>query len=202
MRSSTKVFFVILLFGCIAGFLFYKGLEQEYLKRQEVIPSIAPEIVNEEVLGEINESTSASTLNLDTVAVIKVVDGDTIRVLIDGKEYAVRFIGIDTPETVHPTKGKECFGSEASNKTKELLTNKRVILEKDVSESDTYGRLLRYVYLPMDDGKRIFVNDYLVREGYAQVLTYPPDVAFNEQFLEAQRTAKNMKKGLWSVCQN
>lgn len=203
MKSSTKIFFVILFLGSIAGFFIYKGVEQEYLKRQQVLmPTSVPEITKEDILGKEIESTFSSTLQLDTVPVTKVVDGDTIEVSIDNTLYKVRLIGVDTPETVHPSQPKGCFGQEASTATKSLLANKKVLLEKDVSESDKYGRLLRYVYLPQADGSQIFVNDYLVREGYAQVLTYPPDVKFNAQFLEAQTQAKNMRKGLWSVCQN
>jgi micrococcal nuclease len=77
--------------------------------------------------------------------VTRVVDGDTIKVEIDGVQYDVRYIGIDTPETVHPSQPVGCFGPEASARNKELVDGKRVGLEKDVSEMDRYGRLLRYV---------------------------------------------------------
>lgn len=124
--------------------------------------------------------------------VVKVVDGDTIA-LENGE--VVRYIGIDTPETVHPSKPVQCFGKEASEKNKELVEGKMVKLEKDVSERDKYGRLLRYVWV-----NGIFVNDYLVREGYAYVSTYPPDVKYSEQFLKAQQEARENKKGLWASC--
>jgi micrococcal nuclease len=79
--------------------------------------------------------------------VTNVVDGDTIDVLIDGQEFRVRYIGVDTPETVHPTLGEQPYGSEASDYNKSLVENQTVFLEKDVSETDQYGRLLRYVWL-------------------------------------------------------
>lgn len=144
-------------------------------------------------------ATSSAVVGVEgqAVKVIKVVDGDTI--IVEG-DKTIRFIGIDTPETVDPRRPVGCFGKEASNKAKELLNGKSVILEKDVSESDKYQRLLRYVYLPLDDGKLLFVNDYLVREGFAKVLTYPPDVKFNETFLEAQIFAREKKLGLWGRC--
>lgn len=132
----------------------------------------------------------------DRVLVTKVVDGDTLE--IEGA--TVRFIGIDTPETVDPKRPVGCFGKEASNKTKELLSEKIVILQKDVTDKDKYGRILRYIFLPLDNGQILFVNDYLVREGFAKVLTYPPDVKFNDQLRQAEIEAKNRKIGLWGRC--
>jgi len=134
---------------------------------------------------------SATTIS-PTIKVIRVIDGDTIE--IEGGEK-VRYIGIDTPETVHPSKPIECFGKKASNKNKELVEGKMVRLEKDVSERDRYGRLLRYVWV--DD---IFVNDYLVRQGYAHVYTYPPDVKYDKQFKDAQEEARKNTRGLWKDC--
>lgn len=128
--------------------------------------------------------------------VVRVIDGDTIEVDINGAIYTVRYIGIDTPETVHPSKPVEYFGKEASDKNKELVERKTVRLEIDVSETDKYGRLLRYVWV--DD---IFVNDYLVRQGYAYASTYPPDVKYAEQFVQAQREAEENNRGLWAISQ-
>jgi len=127
--------------------------------------------------------------------VIRVVDGDTIRVRIGGREYTVRYIGIDTPETVKPGSPVECFGPEAKRRNEELVGGKVVELEKDVSETDRYGRLLRYVYV---DGR--MVNAILVEEGYAQVATYPPDVKYQELFLKLQRRAREEGRGLWGAC--
>jgi micrococcal nuclease len=128
--------------------------------------------------------------------VTRVIDGDTIEVDIGGKLYKVRYIGIDTPETVHPSKPVECFGKEASEKNRQLVEGKTVRLEKDVSETDSYGRLLRYVWVGDN-----FVNDYLVRQGYAYAYTYPPDVKYAEQFVQAQREARENNRGLWVACQ-
>jgi endonuclease YncB( thermonuclease family) len=125
--------------------------------------------------------------------VIEVVDGDTIHVEIDGETYSVRYIGIDCPETVHPTEPVGWMGPEASEANRNLVAGETVYLEKDVSETDKYGRLLRYVYL--DDGT--FVNAELVRLGYAQVSTYPPDVKYQDLFLEMQQEAREAGRGLW-----
>ncbi len=127
-----------------------------------------------------------------TYLVTKVIDGDTIE--IEGGQK-LRYIGVDTPETVDPRRAVGCFGKEASNKNKELVLNKQVRLEKDVSETDKYGRLLRYVYVG-----DIFVNKYLVEEGFAKASSYPPDIKFQEIFKTAQTFAINNSKGLWGAC--
>jgi micrococcal nuclease len=140
-------------------------------------------------------STFKQTMGVVEATVVRVVDGDTIEVDIDRTSYKVRYIGIDTPETVHPQKPVECFGKEASEKNRELVEGKRVRLEKDVSDTDNYGRLLRYVWV--DD---IMVNAELVRLGYAQVATYPPDVKYQDLFLKLQEQAREAWYGLWAKC--
>lgn len=125
-------------------------------------------------------------------SVTRVIDGDTIEVEIEGETYKVRYIGIDTPELHHPTKPVEYFAQEAYEKNRELVEGKTVFLEKDVSETDKYGRLLRYVYVG-----NTFVNAYLVQYGYALVATYPPDVKYQDYFMELQREAREARRGLW-----
>lgn len=129
---------------------------------------------------------------LETVSVSRVIDGDTVE-LSDGRR--LRYIGIDTPEIVHPTKPVECFGNEAKVANQKLVESKTIRLVKDISNTDKYGRLLRYVYVD-----NIFVNDYLVRQGFAHASTYPPDVVFSKQFLEAEREAREDNRGLWDSC--
>ena len=132
--------------------------------------------------------------DLVAAQVTRVVDGDTIKVLIDGVEYRVRYIGIDTPEINHPTLGVEPFGPEASQANSELVEGKTVWLEKDVSETDRYGRLLRYVYV--DD---VMVNEVLLRRGLARVATFPPDVKYVDRFLDIQRAAQEADLGMWGA---
>lgn len=122
--------------------------------------------------------------------VSNIVDGDTIK-LNDGQ--LVRYIGIDAPETVDPGKSVQCFGKEATEKNKELVEGKEVVLVEDVSDKDKYDRLLRYVY-----AGNIFVNDYLVRNGFAKADNFPPDTKFKDQFKEAEEEARNNKRGLWA----
>jgi endonuclease YncB( thermonuclease family) len=129
------------------------------------------------------------------ITVKSVTDGDTITATIDGKEEKIRFIGVDTPETVHPTKAVQQYGLEASNFTKTQLTDKKVILEFDTSERDQYGRILGYIYL--EDGT--FFNAKLVAEGYAKVATFPPNVRWVELFKTLQTDADNSDRGLWNI---
>jgi endonuclease YncB( thermonuclease family) len=124
--------------------------------------------------------------------VTRVVDGDTIHVAIDGVEYRLRYIGIDTPEINDPEHGVEPFGPEATEANRELVEGKSVLLEKDVSETDKFGRLLRYVYVG-----DLMVNEELLRQGLARVATFPPDVKYVDRFLAAQRAAQDAGRGIW-----
>lgn len=120
-----------------------------------------------------------------------VVDGDTIR--LTGGEY-VRYIGIDTPETVHPETPVEWMGKEASDFNTQLVDGKTIRLEFDAQKKDKYNRLLAYVYVG-----DVFVNAELVRQGFAQVSTYPPNVKYQDLLLEMQKEAREAKHGLWGV---
>jgi micrococcal nuclease len=129
--------------------------------------------------------------------VARVVDGDTIVVHLGGRTETVRLLGIDTPETVDPRKPVQCFGVEASHRTKALLpAGTGVRLERDVEARDVYGRLLAYVR--RDDGT--FVNLALLEEGFANTLTIPPNVAYAAPFALAARGAQAAGRGLWSAC--
>lgn len=127
--------------------------------------------------------------------VISVVDGDTIKVDINGTTETIRIIGLNTPETVDPRKPVECFGKEASNKAKELLSGKTVTLEADSTqgERDKYGRLLRYVFLSngTDYGK------YMISSGYAYEYTYSKPYKYQVSYKSAQKSAEVSKVGLW-----
>jgi micrococcal nuclease len=130
-------------------------------------------------------------------SVLRVVDGDTVEVQVGGRKETVRLIGIDTPETVDPRSPVECFGAEASDRSKALLPEgTEVRLVADVEPRDRYDRLLAYVY--RDDGT--FVNLALVEDGYASVLTYPPNVAHVDEFTAAAARAREEGRGLWAAC--
>ena len=124
---------------------------------------------------------------LPSALVARVIDGDTVE-LGDGSR--VRYIGMDTPESAG-----DCYNREATERNISLVLNRVVHLETDISETDQYGRLLRYAYV---DG--VMVNELLVLEGYAQVSTFPPDVKYEERFLAAQQQAVASSAGLWAGC--
>jgi micrococcal nuclease len=128
-----------------------------------------------------------------TGKVVNVVDGDTIKVALDqdGQTYTVRYIGMDTPES---TTQVEYFGAEASMQNLQLVSGKNVTLIKDVSETDRYGRLLRYVIV---DG--LFINYELVAQGYANTASFPPDIACIPTFQAAEQKARASGLGLWNA---
>jgi len=137
---------------------------------------------------------TASEQSPPHVQVVTVTDGDTIWVCcLNDQREKVRYIGIDAPETQHPIKGVQEYGHEAKAANRKLVDGKTVRLEFDVGRRDKYGRLLAYVYL--EDGT--FVNAWLVEQGYAQVMTVPPNVKYQGLFLKLQREARDSKRGLW-----
>jgi micrococcal nuclease len=143
-------------------------------------------------LGEARRAATAEW------TVVNVVDGDTIDVVrgADGRDTdTVRLLGIDTPETHHPTKPVECFGSEATSFTEEHLAGRSVQLEADIEQRDRYGRRLAYVVV---DGERF--NDELLRRGYARLLVIEPNHAHARTMLREELDAKRAGRGLWGEC--
>jgi micrococcal nuclease len=127
------------------------------------------------------------------------VDGDTIRVRVAGREETVRYIGIDTPESVKPGAPVECFAHRAAAENERLVGGRRVRLERDAEARDRFGRLLAYV-VREDDG--VLVNEALVRGGYAVPLTIPPNVRHAERLRAAATGARRAGRGLWRACQS
>ncbi len=133
----------------------------------------------------------------ETARIRRVIDGDTI---VTSQNIRIRYIGIDTPETHHPRRPVECLGKEATETNRKLVEGKIVILEKDFRETDRYGRQLRYVYLRNPEGRpSIFVNEELVARGLARARFYPPNIREKRRIQEAERNARNMKRGLWKL---
>lgn len=127
-----------------------------------------------------------SPSQITTTRVRSVIDGDTI--IIDGN-VKVRYVGVDAPEV------DECFADEALAENRKLVEGKTVTLEKDVSDKDKYGRLLRYVYI---DG--LLVSDYLIRQGFGSVMGIKPDLRYYEKLKRSQKEARELNRGLWSDC--
>ena len=127
--------------------------------------------------------------------VIDAIDGDTVVVARGDETRTIRLLGVDTPETHHPTKGVQCFGPEAAWFTRRALEGRQVVLEGDIESTDIYGRTLAYVYL---DGKRF--NDVLLRKGFARLLVIPPNRAHGRVMLDVELAARDARRGLWSAC--
>jgi micrococcal nuclease len=132
---------------------------------------------------------------LTRVLVVDVVDGDTIHVRVGSRLDTVRLLGVDTPETHHPTKPVQCFGPEAEAFTRARLSGRRVELEDDVEPRDLYGRRLAYVWI---EGRRF--NDVLLDRGYARLLVIPPNGAYARAMLAEELAAKRARLGLWGAC--
>ncbi|MFL5846298.1 MAG: thermonuclease family protein [Solirubrobacteraceae bacterium] len=149
-------------------------------------------------VGLVLRAGEDDTLPPSHATVVRAVDGDTIVVrLPSGTEERVRYVGIDTPESVKPGTPVQCFAKAASDANAALVEGRRVRLVRDVSERDRYGRLLAYVYRDDDD---LLVNEELVRQGYAHATPYPPDVRYESRFRTLEREAREASRGLWKAC--
>jgi micrococcal nuclease len=133
----------------------------------------------------------------DSARVVRVVDGDTVVVRTGGRDERVRYIGVDTPESVKPGTPVQCFAKAASAANKRLVEGQEVRLVGDAEARDRYGRTLAYVYRSSDG---LFVNAELVRRGYAKPLTIPPNVAHAVELRRLAATARRQGRGLWSRC--
>jgi len=125
-------------------------------------------------------------------SVVRVVDGDTIDVQLADRVEKIRYIGVNAPEIHHPIRGEEPGGREAAEVNRRLVAGRHVRLELDVRTRDRYGRLLAYVW-----AGDTMVNAELVRLGYAQVMTVPPNVKYQHLFVKLQREARDAHRGLW-----
>lgn len=180
----------------------------DFISRGEVSENIFRSIMVKD--GNVDHFSKTKVAQVDDVSdqkefsalesnlkVVKVVDGDTLDVDLNGETVRLRLIGIDTPETVDPRKPVQCFGKEASDRAKSLLNGKKVSLEMDSTQGDkdSYGRLLRYVILA--DGTNF--NQKMIADGYAFEYTYSKPYRYQETFKKAQKSARESKKGLWAA---
>lgn len=190
-KIPRKLFVIYLLLACALFWglsraaVYYDNINSKPAHTEKQ----AHKVENQVIKPVVNES------RLDgPYKVVRVVDGDTIILDIDGVDERVRLIGIDTPESVHPDPARNApFGKIASAYTKSMLDEKDVMIELDVEERDQYGRLLAYVYINGD-----MLNKTLLEGGYAKVTTYPPNVKYVDQFITLQKKARDEGKGLWA----
>jgi len=158
----------------------------------------------ESIIGttENTATTAVATNKTDGLfEVVKIADGDTITILMDGDNEKIRFIGIDTPEVGNSTKESDCYGDEAKSEMERLLEGHMIKLEFDETqgERDRYDRLLAYVYL--DDG--LFLNQHMIENGFAKEYTYKYKYKYSDDFRRAEDNAIFKKAGIWNpeICQ-
>jgi len=164
--------------------------------RAAVVATIAAALAGSSAFGWWLGEQRRAANDAERATVVEVIDGDTVVVRTrDGATDLVRLLGVDTPETVHPTEGVECFGPEASAYLAARLAGQTVRLENDVERRDRYDRRLAYVYL---DGVRI--NDELLELGYARLLVIDPNRAHARDMLRAELDAKSNDRGVWAEC--
>lgn len=148
--------------------------------------------------GCLFETDSRGAMPAGTARVVHIIDGDTVVLDIGGRQETTRLLGIDTPETNHPTRPVECFGAEATTRLHELVPAGSVVrVERDVEARDHYDRLLLYLYLPTDDR---LVNLVMVQEGYAVALHVAPNAAHRQTIARAESQARSAGVGLWGTC--
>jgi micrococcal nuclease len=186
MRRNRILFvaMLFLVFGFGLGFFSCSSLQQSPIQQSSTLEDkTASKVVNSNVEG------------VGLYKVSKVVDGDTLKIIVNGKEELVRFLGINTPEVENSYRHAECFGKEASTETKKLLTNQEVYLlpDPEAPNRGKYGRLLRYVFLPNGE----FINADLIKDGYAFAYIYQP-IKFKKYFMALENQAQKSGQGLWS----
>ena len=188
---------ILYILGGIIILLFITGILDPKLKKEMVqnIDLLDNKVSSTSQTPSTNEKTTPDA-SIQYYPISSVVDGDTVKINVNGTIKTYRLIGIDTPETVDPRKEVQCFGKEASNEAKELLSGKTVRIETDSSQGtyDKYNRLLVYIYLP--DG--LFYNKYMIEQGYAHEYTYDKPYKYQTVFKNAQKEAEINRVGLWS----
>lgn len=214
-RIKFLLFIIFIFFIFLAGYKLSENLQDKKNIEQTInLKSIKQEIKQEKKeeikLIEENKAQESEKSNIEIqkkleninnnkieyYKVIRIIDGDTIVVDIEGANEKIRLIGIDTPETNDSRKPVECFGVEASKKAQELLGDKLVFLEKDTTqaERDKYNRLLRYVKTK----NGLFYNLEIIKQGYAHEYTYIIPYKYQREFKEAENYAQTNKLGLWA----
>lgn len=172
---------------------------------EESVPSAAGEAPADATIPDATIATTPRGEVREGLVVDRVVDGDTVKVTLDGEQVSVRLIGINTPETVKPGSPIECFGPESSDFAVDLLDGQSIVLEFDESQGylDRYDRVLAYVWRVLPDGTLRLFNEEAVRGGFAYERQYSDGpYAWKDAFDDAQRNAQEAGAGLWSACES
>ena len=144
-----------------------------------------------------SDDDGGATELASTGQVLRIVDGDTIKVRLGDRTETVRYLGVDTPETVKPNTPVQCYGKQASEYNRRQVEGRQVRLRYSVERRDRYGRLLAYVYV---DGSKRSINADLVARGYGEELVIPPNVEHAERYRRLEQEARNRRLGLWGAC--
>ena len=190
---NRKLLYIIggIIVFLIIAFVIASKSEQNTIQNKEEYSPVS------QTQGTIETKTSIPSTQYTFYQIVRVVDGDTVKINMNGKEETFRLIGLDTPETVDPRKVVQCFGIEASNKAKELLSGKKVRVETDPTQGtyDKYNRRLGYIFL--EDG--LFFNKYMIEAGYAHEYTYQSNpYKYKLDFIKAEKEAREQERGLWN----
>lgn len=207
------LFLAAILVGCSSSPSASPALQQSTASSEKITDTqnaTNNQQINSQQVSEQKPKTdnqAAGPLKVLPAVVTSVADGDTLHVKMNGREEKVRLIGVNTPEIAHQGLGikEESYGKEALAYTQKRLAGRQVYLELDVGERDKYGRLLAYVWLakPANDSeaevRAKMYNAELLLNGYAQVMTVPPNVKYADLFVKLQREAREAGKGLWGA---
>lgn len=193
MSSPRKNALIIILLILFTGFILYISDNTETI-------STTPTITTQQTTETIQNSkpnneaiTNTTNASYEAGVVTSVTDGDTLKVVVNSKEINIRLIGIDSPEINHPSEPVQCYGIEAKDYLTNLVLNKKIYLEKDISDTDIYDRFLRYIWLD-----NLLINEKLIVDGYAFSSKYPPDTKYQNRLDDAQVYAKDNLLGLWN----
>jgi micrococcal nuclease len=191
-QQYITILFCFLMFSFGVYLLYSYNLSQQYNEIKQQLQYL-------DSLPQKHPLSESQIIQLQQGVVTRVVDGDTIEVVLDGQLAKVRYIGINTPETVDPRRSVQCYGHEAKRANEVLVKDQLVYLQKDVTDTDDYNRLLRYVYVRRGN-RLIMVDESMVRLGFAQVMSIPPNIKYNQMLIDAQRQAYDEQLGLWGKC--
>ncbi|MCM1231565.1 MAG: thermonuclease family protein [Ruminococcus flavefaciens] len=213
---KEKIFLAATVIAAAAGIFCFAGDFIKSAEKIDIIDTVVPEQIKDsgkiiaefEEIGKIipdvsdtdlSETKSSALNNIDGIGtLVRVVDGDTYVIDTGGEEKKIRLIGVDTPESVAPAdyrKENTAEGKEISDIVKDKIAEGDILyIEYDVQETDRYGRTLAYLYFP--DG--MMIQEWLLSNGYANVVTYQPNVKYSEHFSELAHTAMENNIGLWN----
>jgi len=187
IRRLKKVIYTV-----IASILIYGSINSQHLKELSILP--------------VHFFKEEKNIDLEKATIERIVDGDTLKIKIGDESYKVRLIGIDAPESVNPDKSKNTSeGKKASEYVKSILTvGQTIYLQKDQSNTDKYGRLLRYIWLDIPEDvestkeiKKKMLNAVILDAGYAKAVGYKPDTRYQSVFSDLEKAAKNKRRGIW-----